>query len=101
MKIYLDDVRDCPKGWLLYRTAQEVINIISSDCKKITHISFDHDLGTEDTGYDVAKFIEYQAFHGNIRTIPQWKVHSSNPVGRRNIQHAMLNAEKYVKSHSI
>ena len=46
-------------------------------------IDFDHDLGTGKTGYDVAKYlVENQ--------IPaRYKIHSMNPVGRKNIEHLL------------
>jgi hypothetical protein len=57
-------------------------------------ISFDHDLGENTkTGYDCAKWIcEYCWTNG--LPIPNWNVHSANPVGRDNIIQLMENFEK-------
>jgi len=45
-----------------------------------------HDLGEEKSGYDVAKYIvEYQLPIGSFR------VHSMNPVGRRNIEQLLTH----------
>jgi hypothetical protein len=92
MKVFLDDVRDCPDGWVLCRTAEEAIDMIRTG--DVTKISFDHDLGTELTGYDVAKEIEYLVANGEIKDVPEWYIHSQNPVGARNIMMAMIGAEK-------
>ena len=67
---------------------------------KFPRISFDHDLGKpymnvqEVTGYDVAKVIEGLA-HMNVMARIKWGVHSANPVGRKNIELAMVSAERF------
>ena len=43
-------------------------------------IDFDHDLGEEKTGYDLAKYL----LEHNIN-IGGFSIHSMNPVGRKNI----------------
>ena len=53
-------------------------------------ISFDHDLGTERTGYDVAKKMEELVITGSIE-MPDCYIHSANPVGRKRIQQAIDN----------
>lgn len=50
----------------------------------------DHDLGQEETGYDIAKFLEE-----HINFLPkEVKCISSNPVGRKNILQAVESAFK-------
>lgn len=90
--IFLDDLRDPPPDATLCRTAQAAIRLIESGV--VTRISFGHDLGTELTGYDVAKRIEQLVAEGKI-AMPRWQVHSANPVGRANIEAAMRSAERY------
>ena len=97
MKIFLDDIRDCPDGYTLCRTAKQAIKKIRIFRSILTEISFDHDLGGELTGYDVACSIEKLAAEGKLLVIPEWKIHSANPVGRKNITMAMLSAERFVK----
>ena len=90
IKIWLDDERPAPDGWTLCKTYEECVGLLPI----ATHISFDHDLGGDKTGYDVAKYIENLAANGLNHKIG-WAIHSANPVGRTNIQLAMLNAERY------
>ena len=95
MKLYLDDVRDTPKGFDLRAcTAQEAITMLREH--DITFISFDHDLGPVEagTGYDVAKWIEQAAYLTGF-VVPEYVIHSANPVGRDNIEAAMSNAVRY------
>lgn len=59
------------------RRADEVIDLVKSGV--VTFISFDHDLGTEMTGYTVAKIIEELAFNKQIQPI-DYAVHSANQI---------------------
>ena len=94
MKIYLDDVRELPEayvregGWVVVRTAEACIELIEANYKDISVISFDHDLGDSSTltGYDVATAIEKMVYFQNIKMIPEFRIHSANPVGRKNMQ---------------
>lgn len=100
MKIWLDDVRPMPQGYDLHvMTASEAIAILERG--NVEEISFDHDLGDDKdgTGYDVAKFIEKNAYLNHCPP-PRWKVHSANPVGRENIKRAMEAAERHFASWS-
>lgn len=99
MKLFLDDEREptkyeCgsdndPAGFTVVRTAEEAIELIRQNV--VTFICFDHDLGTELTGYDVAKEIERLAAEGKIGPI-DYRIHSGNTVGGRNIDKAMKSA---------
>ena len=56
-------------------------------------VSFDHDLGTEKTGYDIAKLMVEMELLG-IRQFPQSfiaVVHSQNPIGKKNIEEYLRN----------
>lgn len=94
MKLFIDDVRKCPDGWILCTTAEQAIDLIWTDGDYIDEVSFDHDLGEGKSGYDVACFIESLIFHGRLIKIPRWKIHSANPVGRSNIEKVMRSAER-------
>jgi hypothetical protein len=92
VKLFLDDVRECPEGWLLAKTAKEAIFALIT--LNITEISLDHDLGTEDTGYTVAEWIERAAYERTLSRLI-WAVHSANPVGRAKMEAALTRADKY------
>lgn len=100
MKVFLDDLRDCPTGWYQTFTALGTIDILCEYKDQITHLSLDHDLGDYSrlpepksdvfykgfrfpgddwTGYDVLCFLEFfpEFAPKNIQ------VHSANPVGRK------------------
>ena len=93
MRIYLDDVRmpGIELGEVtIVRDAKTAMDLVRTGL--VEWISFDHDLGTELTGYSVAMLIEELVFMGDIRC-PKWVIHSANPVGRTNIKMAMESAE--------
>ena len=101
MRIWLDDVRPMPEGYDFWaKTAQEAWQTLVNTMDKDLFVSFDHDLGQYYTGYDLAKMIEHDCFHGLFPYHIGWAIHSANPVGRKNIEQAMGNADKYWFQHS-
>lgn len=104
MKIWLDDERDprdpfvqeeflAEPGMMWVKSSGSAINLLKSG--NVNYISLDHDLGPgAGSGYDVARWIEEQAYYGRIPRLA-WNVHSQNAVGAKNITRAMLKAEEY------
>ncbi len=96
IRLWLDDVRD-PRYhgqppetiWVVTHT-DAMAHILNG---QVAFISFDHDLGSPLTGYDLAKDIEKLCARGDIEC-PEWAIHSANPVGRDNIQMAMVSAKR-------
>lgn len=84
MKIWIDDIRLVPEGFVWVKSSKEAIDVIERNWDDIELISFDHDLGGDDTSYIVAKWIEEQVWNGR-RMTAELKIHSSNPVGRTNL----------------
>ena len=86
--IWLDDIRIVPINIYKYynkvlwaRNYKEAINLLKKYYQKFNIIiDFDHDLGEEKTGYDVAKYIVE-----NKIILFAFSVHSANPVGIFNI----------------
>ncbi len=93
MKMYLDDLRTPIEEYdILVRSYTEAIEIIKTNGMP-NFISFDHDLGKDKngvmlkSGYDLAKWIVNSDLN-SIIDIPsgfKYKVHSQNPVGKKNI----------------
>lgn len=55
MKVFLDDERDAPDGWVKTRWPNEVIALLQAGL--VEELSLDHDLGDDErgTGYDGLK----------------------------------------------
>ena len=93
MKLYIDDIRN-PKseGWVIVRSSVDAIQFLRNiGCPE--YISFDHDLGGEDTAMKVVKWMVEQDLD-NPGFIPwnfEFNVHSANICGKQNIE-GYLNA---------
>ncbi len=90
--------------WKIVRNYDEFVNLIT--LKGLPSlISFDHDLAEahydpstwkenfsylEKTGYDCAKWLITYCMDNNLK-LPEFKVHSMNPVGKENIKQLLFN----------
>ncbi len=85
MKIYLDDERQTPDGWVRAYWPSEVISLLQAEF--VTEVSLDHDLGDDQrgTGYDVILWIEEAIAVRGFKP-PKLKVHSANISARRKME---------------
>jgi hypothetical protein len=84
--LFLDDLRDPsyvpPRGnYKIARSTAEAILLVEKFGIP-EFISFDHDLGKTDRAMDFLKIL-YSKFPDG--PVPDFQIHSSNPVGRENI----------------
>lgn len=123
MRVFLDDIRvpydvfkmtinpifENNEDWVIVRDYYQFVNYI----KKFglpEFISFDHDLSyehyleenqsnieyetlIEKTGYDASKWLVDYCMENGL-DIPNYYVHSANPVGKQNIESYLENAKK-------
>lgn len=87
-RLFIDDIRDpVEPGWVVARTSAEAIaSLEHQGCP--SEISFDHDLGGDDTAMVVARRLVDLDLDAGGAFIPAdfvFSVHSANPVGRQNI----------------
>lgn len=82
MKVYLDDERPTPVGWVGVRWPEEAIALLKTG--RVVELSLDHDLGDDDrgTGYDVILWIEEAVVTAGF-TPPLISVHSANASARQ------------------
>ena len=104
MKIYLDDVRDLPdgyEGWEVVRSAEDALHVIASTgLENIEIISFDHDLGEDRmSGYDLAVIIEEMVYDGGFAIVPEFRIHSANPVGRKNLEQCFSSIARRITNN--
>jgi hypothetical protein len=101
--LFLDDTREPNKflkdtrTWLVVRNYNQFVETIAKQGLP-DFISFDHDLADEHyneehpdydkfkekTGYDCAKWLVEYCMKTS-QSLPEWQVHSMNPIGRMNI----------------
>ncbi|APR82238.1 Hypothetical protein A7982_07587 [Minicystis rosea] len=82
MKVFLDDERPTPEGWVAVRWPAEAIALLQTGA--VTHLSLDHDLGDDQrgTGYDVIVWLEEEVALRGF-TPPEISVHSANASARQ------------------
>jgi hypothetical protein len=81
VKVFLDDIRPTPDGWIRTYSVTETIDLLQTG--QVTELSLDHDLGVESqvgTGYDVLLWIEEQVVTNKFRP-PVMVIHSDNAAG--------------------
>lgn len=79
MKVFLDDIRPCPRGFVWVKSVEECLVLLRQG--KVDILSLDHDLGEgKPTGYDLVKImVEENLYPKEIY------IHTANPVGRENM----------------
>ena len=87
MKIWVDDIRPVPEGYIGTKSVNETIVLIEnmeSNGIEIELLNLDHDLGDYACdGGDAIKILDYLAERETYYPI---KIHTSNPVGRSNME---------------
>ena len=102
-KIYLDDERTPPEGWILVSTPEEAIEHLKNG--DVEWISLDHDLGEISrtcyenpiTGMDVLTWMENQVATTDY-VPPRMMAHTANPVAKQKMHAAMRSIYKMVKN---
>jgi len=110
------------KKWVIIRSYDDFVKVITNNFNKGIFpelISFDHDLGmisyeinantlnnmtdeekiekfgyAEKTGYDCAKWLVEFCMDNDL-TLPDFRIHSQNPVGGKNINDFLTNFKKW------
>lgn len=101
IKIWLDDERPAPEGWLRFYIPSEVIFALRN--YPVHAVSLDHDLGfteegVEMNGYEVMRHLEEEAFAG--RTVPPIiDIHTANPVARERMEAARDQVRKFEREN--
>ena len=90
--LYLDDLRSTPEGFERVYSYTEFVAYLEHKGLP-DFISFDHDLGEEFSGYDCAKYLVDYCLDHQL-PLPDFVVHSQNPVGKENIERLLANFKK-------
>lgn len=100
LKVFLDDERITPEGWVRTFWPEEVIALLKTG--QVTDLSLDHDLGDDDhgTGYTVLLWLEeHVALHG--MKPPKIRVHSANSSARVKMEAAISSINRLADTNSI
>ncbi|MCX7592415.1 MAG: hypothetical protein N2235_01395 [Fischerella sp.] len=90
--MFIDDERFPPGNineWVIVRSSREAVNYVTANGVP-DFISFDHDLGSDDTAMEFVNWLINAHLDRTIQTFPSvFDVHSQNPIGARNIRVTM------------
>lgn len=98
-KLFLDDLREVswvyPDAdlidWIVCRSYAEAVSLVFS-LGFPSVVSFDHDLGDSESGFDFAKkLVEIDLDYGTMPEDFAYAVHSANPIGAANIRGLLEN----------
>lgn len=105
LKLWLDDIRDAPAGWIRCHWPDEVLEFIKEG--DVTEISLDHDLGDEPqsymeperTGMMVLNALERMQNENPDFVIPEINIHSQNPVAAKRMREVaqLLKAREHAR----
>jgi hypothetical protein len=101
MKVFLDDLRTAPRGWVLVSWPDEAIQLLKTG--SVTHLSLDHDLGDDErgAGYDVLLWLEEAVALHSFVPPQEITVHSANSSARIKMQSAIESINQlYAKRQS-
>jgi len=106
MRVYLDDERPTPKGWVRTYSARATIRLLQTG--EVTELSLDHDLGggTWDApefepfgnGYEVLVWLEEQVMVHGFKP-PKLYVHTANSAARVRMEQAVEAIEAFVEGN--
>lgn len=102
LKIFLDDTKPCPKGWLWVRTIADFKDAVSKNTGKIEVISLDYELEMTDngkTGLDACRYLV-----DNDIFCPKIIIHSIHPHAdrmRKLLQEKMGSAVIVMEEYDI
>lgn len=96
LKVYLDDERAAPVGWVTARWPEDAIALLETG--QVTDISLDHDLGDDlhGTGYDVLCWIE-EAVATRDFVPPRIYIHSANPSAKQKMHLAVERIGRFLQ----
>lgn len=93
IKLWLDDERPAPSGWVRVYRAEDTVRLLSR--YPVEAVSLDHDLGEGLLeGYHVMEYLESEAYAG--RGVPkEIHIHTSNPPARHRMEAALEQIERF------
>lgn len=113
MRLFVDDIRNAPeKDWTVARSVDSAINFISQFGMEITEISLDHDISHQvSVGKNSRPFPCVETFTAVARYIAEYydgeqikpliTIHTSNPMGAKNIEFILQDFTCKRKSYGI
>src|SRR5512143_2665315 len=94
MCVFRDETCETAQGWTRTYNIEETKALLLT--RKVTHLSLDNDLGSEDPkteGFNVLNWLDEQVFNDPTFPIPEMAVHSSNAGRAPSMRQAIRRLE--------
>ena len=105
--LFLDDERQTtyvdPNGermWFVARSTEEAKDLVI-DLGFPWFMSLDHDLGPDDTTMKFLNWLVWEYGGNAITHVPDYQIHSANPIGSRNIESFMESWKRTATGNDI
>jgi len=101
MKIWLDDIRPAPEGWIWAVDATRFWRCVAvAGMENVEAISFDNDLGEGKVeGWEIAKdLLDMYIIQTNLKHVPKFTCHSANVAARPRIEGYFNDIAKVAQS---
>lgn len=94
-KLWLDDIRPEPVGWVRAKTASQAVILLATGT--FGEISLDHDLGPDfaGDGCQVISWLEEQIALDPNFFIPIVNIHTANPAAKTKMLQALENIKNF------
>lgn len=92
LKIWVDDIRDIPEGYIGFRSVNEALNFIYRNISEIELLDLDHDMGNTFGGdcinimNELERLYYRNSYFNDALPNIKFKFHSANPVGVQNMR---------------
>jgi hypothetical protein len=90
LKVYLDDSRETPEGWVRTYTSSETIEILQGG--HVLELSLDHHLGNDaddDNGFEVLRWLEEQVRSRGFKPPDRIEIHTGDSEARVKMEAAV------------
>jgi hypothetical protein len=100
MKIWLDDIRPAPEGWIHCFTVSGTIAALVVH-EQVEEISLDNDLGPDtEEGYHVIRWIEQRVVESDYIP-PVVNIHTANPAAARRMWSALEQIQQRLDEKGV
>lgn len=100
MRVFLDDKREAPEGWIRTYTVAETIELLKT--RQVMELSLDNDLGEGiPEGYLVLNKLEEIVFNDKTFPVPLMQVHSSNASRVQDMNRAISSIYRIERGHQM